>query len=258
MKSFGQRIWNARWQIAAIVVLIAVPLLLADWHFLGALRFVDAWTYRGTLARGFGYTIGYALIAIFIGYPAGILLAIAGRARSRLVRWAVIAHVEFWRNTPLLVQLFWIHFAFPLVTGYHTNVLQSGAIAIIANVSAYYTEVARAGIDSIPSGQWDAARALGMSTPLIWRLVILPQAIRIMIPPSTNLVISILKATSVLSILGIGELMRETVRLSNHTFRVVEFYSVTALIFIIVGLVVAGLSARLERHMGALSIRRDI
>lgn len=240
------RIAEHGWGVAAICVLFGVPLLFADWTFLAALDFDSIWTYRATLARGLGYTAGFTFIAVAVGYPLGLMLAIAGRSASKVVRGLVVAYVEFWRNTPLLVQLFWIHFALPLMTGVNTTVLQSSAVAMVANVAAYYTEIARAGIGAVPPGQWDAARALGLSRYRVWRFVVLPQAIRVIIPPSTNLVVSILKASSILSILGVGELMRETVRLSNHTFRVVEFYTFAAALYVVVGLIVVAVSGRLE------------
>ena len=249
MKSFVRSHQELLWRIVAIGVLLGVPLAFADWDFLQKLDFGAVWKYRATLLSGLATTIAYTLGGIGVGYPLGLCLAILGRSKLIAIRAIVIAYVEFWRNTPLLVQLFWIHFALPLIIGGSLTTAQSGFIALTANIGAYYCEVARAGINSISSGQWDAARALGLRGVPTWRLIIFPQALRIIIPPSTNLILSIFKATSILSILGIGELMRETVRLSNFTFRVVEFYTATAFLYLIFGLVVAILSRRLEKHL---------
>lgn len=248
MQARSHRSAEAVWTFVAVGVLVGVPLLFADWDFLRSLDFSAIWTYRSTLLLGLLSTAVYAIGGIVAGYPLGILLAICGRSRFAIVRGLVVGYVEIWRNTPLLVQLFWIHFALPVITGISMPVSVSGFIAFTANVSAYYSEIARAGINSIAAGQWDAARSLGLRPIMVWRLIVLPQALRIVIPPSTNLSLSIFKATSILSIIGIGELMRETTRLSNFTFRVVEFYTVTALIFVALGLAIAALSRRLERR----------
>lgn len=246
------------WRAVAIAVLVGVPLAFADWNFLGNLDFGVVWKYRTTLLSGLLMTVFYTLGGVCVGYPLGVFLAILARSRLIAIRAIVVAYVEFWRNTPLLVQLFWIHFALPLITGVSLTTAQSGFVALTANIGAYYCEVARAGINAISNGQWDAARALGLRSLPTWRLVILPQAFRIVIPPSTNLILSIFKATSILSILGIGELMRETVRLSNFTFRVVEFYTITAFLYLVIGIAVAMLSRRLEQRLDGGAPRRGL
>ena len=95
----------------------------------------------------------------------GTVLAFGNMARLRIIRWPAFLFVEFWRSTPLLVQAVWMHFAFPVLTGFSTTPFQSGLLALIFNVSAYCSEIIRAGIMGVPRGQFEAARALGLSAP---------------------------------------------------------------------------------------------
>ena len=126
-------------------------------------------------------TLALTAITVVIGYVSGITLAILYQIPFKPLRWMITVHVEIWRNTPLLVQLFWVHFALPVITGVSTSVFVSGVIAMSLQASAYLTEIARGGIDAVPKGQWEAAYALGLPGPTRWLTIILPQAMKIMI-----------------------------------------------------------------------------
>ena len=117
------------------------------------------------------------------------------------------------------------------------------------NISAYYTEIVRAGVEAVPRGQWDAAHALGLPAPVRWQWVILPQALRIMVPPTANLLLSVFKATAILSVLTIGELMRETTRISNYTFKPVEMFTAAAVIYALTGLLISQATMRVEHYL---------
>ena len=165
----------------------------------------------------------------------------------KIVRAAVIAYVELFRNTPILVQLIWIHFALPALTGWNTTALQSGILAIAFQASAYFAEIVRAGIESIAKGQWEAAYALGLSSWVRWTRVILPPAIRTMIPPLVNLTISFFKATAILSILQISELMTVANRISNVAFKPIELFTAVAVIYFVLGYLMSQATLRIER-----------
>jgi polar amino acid transport system permease protein len=190
------------------------------------------------------------------GLILGTLLAIMGRSANRLVRLLADGYIEIWRNTPLLVQLFWVHFALPSFTGVTTTALQSGLLALTGNVTAYFAEIIRAGIQSVDRGQWDAAYALGLHRYALWRTVILPQVVKIVLPPLTSLYISLLKATAILSVLSISELMRVVTSLSNNTFRPVELLTFAAVLYSITGLCVARLGSHLEKRMAVSGVRQ--
>ena len=161
-------------------------------------------------------------------------------------RWLITAHVELWRNTPLLVQLFWVHFALPNLTGISTTVFVSGVIALSLQASAYLTEIARAGIDAVPKGQWEAANSLGLPGPTRWLTIILPQAMKIMIPPLANTAISFFKATTVLSLLAVGELMTISNTIANFTFKQIEVLTAVGVIFYVLGSVFSSATYKLE------------
>lgn len=235
--------------VAFVVIAVALVLYFANWRTIGNLDFSAAWTYRIPLLKGLAITIGLTAMAAVTGLLSGTLLAILSQSPVRAVRWLVAAHVEIFRDTPLLVQLMWIHFALPVITGYNTSAIESGIIAIALQSSAYFTELVRAGIQSVPKSQWDAAYALGLSAWTRWTRVILPPALRIIIPPLVNLTISFFKATAILSVLQVGELMSVAGRISNSTFRPIEIFTTVAVAYFIVGYAMSRLTLRLEKHM---------
>ncbi|CAN7358924.1 amino acid ABC transporter permease [Rhizobium sp. LjRoot30] len=209
---------------------------MIDYAFLQSLDFTVAWTYLPVLLGGL--LINILLTAIgFLGGGVfvGTFLAIANLSPHRIIRWPALGFVEFWRSTPLLVQAIWVHFSVPGLTGLSTTPFQSASIALIFNVAAYCSEIIRGGILGVGKGQFEAAKALGMRAYPTWRTVIIPQAIRLMLPPLIGTIISIFKATAILSVLAIDDLLRTSSRLSNYTFQPVEIYTTAAVLAFAVG-----------------------
>lgn len=235
--------------VLMVVVLVALALYNANWRVILGLDFSAVWTYRVPLLRGLGNTLMLTVVAAVFGLVSGTLLAVLSQSPYRLVRWIVAAHVEVFRNTPIVVQLLWIHFALPVLTGLNTSPIQSGIIAIALQSSAYFTEMVRAGIQSVPKSQWDAAYALGLSAWTRWTRVILPPAIRIIIPPLVSLTISFFKATAILSVLQVGELMSVAGRISNNTFRPIEIFTTVAFAYFLGGFLLSRLTLRLEKRL---------
>ena len=229
-----------------VLLVLGVVAYFLNWKLLLSLDFSVVWEYREVLLRGLLVTLALTACAAVSGLVCGTILAIASQSNIAPLRWLVIAFVEIWRNTPLLVQLIWIHFALPLVTGINTTALESGVIGITLQAAAYFTEIVRAGIESVPKGQWEAAYSLALPARIRWTRVILPPAIRTMIPPLVNLTISFFKGTAILSILHVSELMTVTNRISNVTFKPVELFSSIAVIYFIVGIVLSKTTLRLE------------
>lgn len=224
---------------------------MIDFGFFAALDPSLLWTYREALLIGILTTLGLTLAAVAGALVLGTLLAILGRSQVRPVAWSVVAYVELWRNTPLLVQLMWVHFALPLLTGVATTPVQSALIALTLNAAAYFTEIVRGGIEAVPRGQWEASRALGLPPRLIFRFVVLPQALRIMLPPLANMAISVFKGTTIVSILSAGELIQVANRISNFTFKSVEVFTFAALVYLALGTVFDLGVRRLERRLKA-------
>jgi polar amino acid transport system permease protein len=217
-----------------------------NWSIVKALDPSVIWRYKSALLYGYGTSLMITGVATALGLAAGTIFAVLSQSPIPLLRWIIVAYIEAFRNTPLLVQLIWIHFALPLLTGVSTTALQSGIIAITLQVTAYFTEIVRAGIEATPRGQWDAAYALGLTAWTRWSKVILPQAARIIVPALVNLFISLFKATAILTVLSINELMTMVYRISNFTYKPIELYTFAALIYFITGYAMSQLAGRIE------------
>jgi len=220
-----------------------------DWALIAAFDFEVIWRYLPALLKGLWNNViltGLGFVAG--GIVLGTLLAIANLSPYRLIRWPCFVFVEFWRSTPLLVQAIWMHFAFPVFSGLQTTPFQSALLALIFNVSAYCSEIIRAGILGVPVGQFEAARALGLPGRVMWLKIVLPQAVKIVIPPLIGTVISIFKATAILSVLAINDVMRAAQRISSYTIKPIEIYTTAALLAFTVGLIITLIGARLEQR----------
>ena len=232
-----------------IAALLAVIGYLLNWDLILSLDFGVVWKYKAALWKGLELTFFITIVAGSVGLMFGTVLAMLSQSYFGVIRWIVAAYVEVFRNTPLLVQLFWIHFALPQLTGVGTTALQSGLIAMALQSSAYFCEIVRAGIEAIPRGQWDAAHALALPGRTIWMRVILPPAVRIIIPPLANLMISFFKATALLSILVISEFMTVTTRVSNYAFKPIELFTFAAIVYYILGSLMSRATMRLEIYL---------
>jgi polar amino acid transport system permease protein len=207
------------------------------------------WRYWPTLAAGLATTLQITIISYFSGLAFAVLLAIFGRTRHRAIRLLVSAFVEIFRGTPLLVQAVWLHFALPMVTHFDTTPLQSGIIALSLNTAAYAAELVRAGVEGVPVGQFEAAAALGLRRSVIWLKVILPQAIRIMLPPLSSLLVSATKGSALLSIIAVNDLLRVSSRISAATFHPIELFTAAGLIYLTVGMIVAWAFHKIETRL---------
>jgi polar amino acid transport system permease protein len=145
----------------------------------------------------------------------------------------------------------WIHFALPAVTGQSLSPSASGLVALTLHVSAYVCEIMRAGITSIPTGQWEAARALGLRPRRIFRLVVLPQVWPLVLPPLANVAVGTFKLTAILGIIAVTDLTRAANRVNTFLFKPLEVYSVVALIYLALGLLLALVAWRVERRFAA-------
>ena len=222
------------------------------------LDFSPLWEYRATLLWGLVTTLWMGVAAFVLALPSGILLAL-GRLRTGWSGWAlrlpIMALVDVVRFTPLLVQAVWIHFALPALTGYSTSATTSGLVALTLHVSAYVSEIMRAGITAIPGGQWEAARALGLRPRSVFRKVILPQVWPLVMPPLANVAVATFKLTAILSILAIDDLMKVANRVNTFVFRPLEIFTVVAVVYLVLGLVLTWVTRRIERRFGVGRVR---
>jgi polar amino acid transport system permease protein len=218
-----------------------------DWQFLAGLDFHVIVEYWQPLARGAATTLGITAAALLLGLALGVLLAVLLQLPIGPARWLILAYIELWRNTPLIVQLFWIHFGLPVLTGISTTAFESGFLALALQSSAYLADIARAGIQAVPLGQWQAAYALGLPARSLWLEVILPQALKIMIPPFANLALGFLNGSALLGLLQVGELMTQGTRISDYTFKPIEIMTAVGVIYLLLNLGVSRAAHSLER-----------
>ena len=189
------------------------------------------WQYRTIIAIGLGYTVLYALGTILVGLIIGFAVGIARLAPSRVVNYPLIFYIELFRCTPLLVQLIWFYYAFPVIVGLDIPAHVAAGMTLSLYTGAFYAEIIRGGINSIERGQWDAARAIGMRRGQVMRRVILPQAIKRMIPPFMNQSITQLKNTSLVSTIAVSDLLYQGEIITATTYRPLEVYTTVAIIY---------------------------
>lgn len=206
------------------------------------------------LLRGVGLTLLLFLVAFVFALVAGLFLGIARGSRRRWLNWLATAYIEVFRNTPVLVQLVWFYYAFPVLTGLQMKPFTAAAIGLSLNTSAYCAEIYRGGMQSIVAGQWEAGKALGMSYWRVLRRIVLPQAVVRMLPAFTNRAVELAKMTSIASVIAVNELMYEGRTLSSQTYLPIETFTVVALIYFILiypGTLAAYLLERRLRAKGA-------
>lgn len=204
--------------------------------------------YAWLFGRGLGFTVLFTVATVLIGLAIGLMAGLARLSSNRLVNWPVIAYVELFRCTPLLVQLVWFYYAFPVIIGVQMPANVAGGLVLALYTGAFYAEIFRGGIVSIPRGQWDAARALGLRRWPVMRTVILPQAIRLMIPPFINQSVIQLKNTSLVSVIAVPDLLYQGELITAATYRPLEVYTIVALLYFAVLFPATLLAQAVERR----------
>jgi polar amino acid transport system permease protein len=207
------------------------------------------WQYRTFIAIGLGYTVLYALGTIVVGLIIGFAVGIARLARSRVVNYPLIAYIELFRCTPLLVQLIWFYYAFPVIVGLDIPAHVAAGMTLSLYTGAFYAEIIRGGVTSIERGQWDAARAIGMRRGQVMRRVVLPQAIKRMVPPFMNQSITQLKNTSLVSTIAVSDLLYQGEIITATTYRPLEVYTAVAIIYFGVLFPLTLLAQLIERRL---------
>jgi len=201
------------------------------------------------LAQGLVGTFQLAVASLGAGLALGLLVGAGRYSRNRLLHWPATAYVEVFRNTPVLVQIMWFFFAFPIVAPFQVSAYIAAALALSLNTGAFAAEIFRAGIQSIARGQWDAARALGMSYPQQLRRVILPQAVKRMLPAFTNRGLELLKMTSLASAIAFPELLYAARTIATVHFNPIEAYTSVALIYLAIAWPMTQLVYAVERTL---------
>jgi polar amino acid transport system permease protein len=213
---------------------------LFDWQF--------AWRILPDLLRASRYTVGITLAGFLIALAFGLVLALLRRSRMRVLSWPASFFIEFIRSTPLLIQLYFLFYVLPDY-GLTLSALATGTLGIGLHYSSYVAEVYRSGLNAVPRGQWEAAKALSLSPWHAYRKIILPQAVRPILPALGNYLVAMFKDTPVLSAITVVELMLQAKNIGSQTFRYIEPITMAGLFFLLVSVSVALLVRRLEAHL---------
>jgi His/Glu/Gln/Arg/opine family amino acid ABC transporter permease subunit len=201
------------------------------------------------LLSGLGYTVAVAVCAITISVVIGLLIALPGLSVNPMARAISRGYVEMLRSVPMLVMVLWVYYGLPVIINVNLDVFTSGVIALALCDSAFQAEIFRAGIQSIDRGQHEAADGLGLGYLDKMRFIILPQAIRRVLPPLGNQFVYMLKTSSLLSVIGLTELTRRANELVVTEYRPLEIYSFLVLEYLLLILIAAWLVRSLERRM---------
>lgn len=216
---------------------------------------MHAWDFLATLADmdllllGLWNTIKVFIFALAFGIPLGFGLALGRMSRIPVLSQICSLIIEFFRTTPPLVQLFWFFFAFPILISVQMTPFVASVMTFSIQSSAFFAEIFRGGINSIDKGQWEAAKAIGMTRQSSLRRIILPQAVKRMIPAFAERSIELLKTTTLISTVSYADLMFQANDLASKTFRPLEVYTVVAVMYFFLILIFSQLTIRLEYRL---------
>lgn len=200
------------------------------------------------LLIGAGMTIKITALSVAIGVVIGMFSGIASISHVKILRILSKIYIELFRGTPLLIQIFFVYFAIPAITGQRMDPYVAAIGACGLNSGAYVSEIFRAGIQSIDAGQMEAGRSLGMTWTQTMRYIIVPQAFKRVIPPLGNEFIALLKDSSLVSVIGFEELTRRGQLIIAKTYGALELWTCVAIIYLIMTLTISQFVAYLERR----------
>ena len=189
------------------------------------------WHYSRLFVTGIEVTLAYTAGTIFLGLIVGLAVGMGRLSKSWLVNAPLIAFIELFRCTPILVQIVWFYYALPVILNIQIPAVVAATLVLSLYTGVFYAEIFRGGIISIEPGQWDAARALGLRRWPMMRRVILPQAVRRMVPPFMNQSITQLKNTSLVSTIAVPDLLYQGQLITADTYRPLEVYTMVAIIY---------------------------
>lgn len=212
-------------------------------------NFDIVWSYRWLFLTGTGVTIALTIAIVVLGLIVGLAAGVAQLSRSPVLRWISWLYIEMFRLTPLLVLLLWFYYALPIMTGIKLDAITAAVVTLTLYGGSFYAEVIRGGIVSIEPGQSEAGLALGMTPGRVMRRIVLPQAIKRMIPPLMNQSIIQFKNTSLVSVLAVPDLLYQGQVIAMDTYRALEVYTVIAAIYFIVLLPLTVIVKRAETSL---------
>jgi polar amino acid transport system permease protein len=207
--------------------------------------------YWGLIWQGLLVTLLYTVTTVIAGLAIGL---VTGILRTTAPRWVVIPvrfYIEVFRCTPLLVQLVWVYYALPVLIGVEMTAATACFITLSLYAGSFYAEIFRGGIEAVDVGQWEAGRAIGMRKAKIFRRIVLPQAIQVMIPSFINQTILQLKNTSLVSVVAVGDLLYQGSVITAASYRPLEIYTTIAVLYFAVLFPLTLVADQVEARMGA-------
>ncbi|MEE9333288.1 MAG: amino acid ABC transporter permease [Granulosicoccaceae bacterium] len=194
-------------------------------------------------------TVLIFLVTVVLGLVGGLVIGIMRYSRSPHLRWPARVFVEVFRNTPVLVQIIWFYYAFPILSGVEVNPFLAAVLGISFNTMAFSAEIYRAGIQSIDPGQWEAGKAIGMAYGQTLRRIILPVAIKRVLPALTNRGIEVFKMSTLASVVAYVETLNQAKLIADLNFNPIESYTAVAIIFFLILYPVVQTTYVLERML---------
>ncbi len=182
------------------------------------------------IMQGIGYTLFISLTSMVLGLLLSLFLALARMSDNALLRWPARTYISFMRGVPILIILFMLYFAFPSI-GLQFNAVTAAVIGFSLNSAAYMAEINRSAIAAVPKGQWESARSLGFSYWLMLRRIVLPQATRIAIPPTSNVLLDLIKASSLAAMITVPEIFNMAKIIGGREMDFLTMYMLVALIY---------------------------
>lgn len=213
-------------------------------------KIIKIWNlYYMTFWKGLWGTLWLSAMTVFFGTLLGMLIALMHMGKSRILRGFADIYIEILRGTPILLQLYFFWIGLPKIIPFDLTDTQCILVALIVNASAYISEIIRAGINAVDKGQWEAARSIGLTETHVMTRIILPQAVKNILPALCNEFISTVKGTSLASVFFVGELMTSYKSVQSATFLALESLTIVGIIYFVLNFVLSKLLVLLERRM---------
>ena len=186
------------------------------------------------LVEGLYLTLLISGLALVFSMVLGVLVALGRLSKWRVLSSASATYIEVFRDTPMLVQLFWVYYVLPILLGIRIDALTAAILGLTLHSTAFLSEIYRAGIQTVPTGHSEAAKVLGLSPRATFIRIVLPQAVRNVLPPLVNNLVDLIKLSSLASVFAVGEITRKATELSASTFRPIEIFTFVAVMYFLI------------------------
>lgn len=212
-------------------------------------RFDVVWNNFDFLLEGMWMTLLISFLALVISMVLGLFVAVLRLSKIRGMPFLAAAYIEIFRDTPVLVQLFWVYYVLPILLGIQISAFTAAVVGLTLHSAAFLGEIYRAGIQSVPKGNVEAAKVLGLGPIPTFVRIVLPQAVRTVLPPMVNNLVDLIKLSSLASVFAVAEITRKATELSASTFRPLEIFTVIALMYFAICWPLSMAMRALERRM---------